>query len=46
MIMALDLGDTRTGVAFSDATELLAGRAYSITEYHKDRLLETLCQTE
>ncbi len=45
MIMALDLGDTRTGVAFSDATELLAGRAYSITEYHKDRLLETLCQT-
>ena len=39
MIMALDLGDTRTGVAFSDATELLAGRAYSITEYHKDRLV-------
>ena len=45
MIMALDLGDTRTGVAFSDALEFLAGRAYSITEYHKDRLLDTLCQT-
>lgn len=45
MIMALDLGDTRTGVALSDATEMLPGRAYSITEYSKDRLLLTLCET-
>ena len=44
MIMALDLGDARTGVAFSDAAELLAGQAYSITEHNKEKLLETLCQ--
>ena len=44
MIMALDLGDARTGVAFSDVAELLAGQAYSITEYHKEKLLETLCR--
>lgn len=44
MIMALDLGDARTGVAFSDATELLPGLAYSITEYRQERLLERLCQ--
>ena len=44
MIMALDLGDARTGVAFSDAAELLAGQAYSITEYNKEKLLETLCR--
>lgn len=43
MILALDLGDARTGVAFSDATELLAGQAYSITEHHKEKLLERLC---
>ena len=36
MIMALDLGDARTGVAFSDVAELLAGQAYSITEYNKE----------
>ena len=44
MIMALDLGDARTGVAFSDVAELLAGQAYSITEYNKEKLLETLCR--
>lgn len=44
MIMALDLGDARTGVAFSDATELLAGQAYSITEYNKEKLLQQLCR--
>ena len=44
MIMALDLGDARTGVAFSDAAELLAGQAYSITEHNKEKLLEILCQ--
>lgn len=44
MIMALDLGDARTGIAFSDMTELLPGQAYSLTEYHKDVLLQRLCQ--
>lgn len=39
MIMALDLGDARTGVAFSDLTEMLAGRAYSLTEHNKESLL-------
>ena len=45
MIMALDLGDARTGVAFSDPMELLPGRAYTVAEHNKERLLATLCQT-
>ena len=41
MIMALDLGDARTGVAFSDPMELLPGRAYTVAEHNKERLLAT-----
>ncbi|WP_458862516.1 Holliday junction resolvase RuvX [Acidaminobacterium chupaoyuni] len=44
MVMALDLGDTRTGVAFSDLTEMLGSRAYSVTEYNKDKLLEKVLE--
>lgn len=42
-IMAIDLGDVRTGVAFSDLTGMIAGRAYTITEYNRDKLLARLC---
>ena len=43
-VMAIDLGDVRTGVAFSDLTGMIAGRAFTVTEYHRDRLCARLCQ--
>lgn len=43
-IMAIDLGDVRTGVAYSDPTGLIAGRAFTITQPSPPRLLEQLCQ--
>ena len=42
-IMALDLGDVRCGVAFSDLSGLIAGHAFTITERNPDVLLERLC---
>lgn len=44
-IMAIDLGDVRTGVAFSDLTGMIAGRAYTITEYSREKLLSRLSET-
>lgn len=44
-IMAIDLGDVRTGVAFSDLTGMIAGRAYTITEYNREKLLSRLSET-
>lgn len=41
-VMAVDYGDTRTGVAFSDATGTLAGESLVITEYSAGRLAEKL----
>lgn len=41
--MGIDFGDARIGVAFSDPTQTLAGEAYTITEYHFDQAVETLC---
>ena len=43
-VMAIDLGDVRTGVAFSDLTGMIAGRAFTLTEYNRDRLCVRLCQ--
>ena len=37
-IMAIDYGDARTGLAFSDLTGLLAGEAFTIEEWNFDRL--------
>lgn len=42
-IMAIDLGDVRTGVAYSDPTGLIAGRAFTITQPSPARLLDELC---
>lgn len=42
-ILAIDLGDARTGIAFSDPTGLIAGRARTICEYNRPRLLTSLC---
>ena len=44
VIMAIDLGHVRTGVAISDKTELLASPVGTITERRDDRLAEKLAE--
>jgi len=41
-IMAIDLGDVRTGLAVSDPTGTLTGEAWIITERNRDRLAEQI----
>ncbi len=42
-IMAIDLGDVRTGIAFSDITGLIAGRSFTVTERNRQKLAEKIC---
>jgi len=42
-VMAVDLGDVRTGVAFSDLTGFLAGRSVTVTCRDRALLLDKLC---
>lgn len=44
VIMAIDLGDARTGVAVSDAGEGFAFPKCVINEYNKDKLLQKLTE--
>ena len=41
-IMAIDYGDSRTGVAVSDRTGTLCGKAFVIHEKNRKRLIEQL----
>jgi len=41
-IMALDLGDSRTGVAVSDISEILCGEAFVIHEKKRKELIEKI----
>ncbi|MCL2843287.1 MAG: Holliday junction resolvase RuvX [Oscillospiraceae bacterium] len=43
-ILAIDLGDVRTGLAVSDPTGTLTGEAWVITDRNHDRLAETILQ--
>ena len=43
-VMAIDLGDVRTGIAFSDLTGMIAGRAFTVTEQNRGRLCSILCR--
>ena len=43
-VMAIDLGDVRTGVAVSDVTGFLAGRSVTITECSRERLMELILE--
>ena len=42
-IMAIDLGDVRTGVAFSDITGFIAGRSVTITCRDREALADQIC---
>ncbi len=44
IIMSVDLGDARTGVAVSDQSESFAFPKGVITEYNKEKLLIKLCE--
>ena len=42
-IAAVDLGDVRTGLAFSDLTGFIAGRAVTLTANSRAELVEKIC---
>lgn len=42
IIMAVDLGDARTGIAVCDKLEMLASPVGTITEYNKDKLIDKI----
>lgn len=44
-IMAVDYGDARTGVAFSDISKTLVGEAFVIKDFNPDRLAKRLFDT-
>ena len=44
IIMSVDLGKARTGIALCDKGESLAFPKEVITEYNEDRLIEKLCE--
>ena len=44
-IMAIDLGDVRTGLAISDPLGMICGEAWTIQEWNTERLAEIVCQT-
>lgn len=44
IVMSVDLGDARTGVAVSDQSESFAFPKGVIFEYNKDKLLDKLCE--
>ena len=43
-IMAIDLGDERTGLAVSDPLGMLCGEAWTVQEWNRERLAETICR--
>lgn len=42
-IMAIDHGDARTGVAFSDATGSITGETFVVETWNREKLLDRLC---
>ncbi len=45
IIMAVDLGKARTGIAASDKTEYLASPVKVIAEHNREKLLAKICET-
>ena len=43
-ILAVDYGDARTGLAVSDPDGLIAGRAWTVSEWDAERLADTICK--
>ena len=45
IIMAVDLGKARTGIAASDKTEYLASPVKVISQHNREKLLSEICET-
>lgn len=43
-VMAIDYGDTRTGVALSDLSGTLVGETFVIKSYSQERTVELVCE--
>ena len=43
-IMAIDLGDARTGLAVCDPLGLLCGEAWTVKEWNMERLADRICE--
>ena len=43
-IMAIDLGDRRTGIAVSDALGVLCGDAFTLTEWDMERIAQRIAE--
>lgn len=43
-IMAIDLGDARTGLAVSDLLCMLCGEAWTVKEWNMERLADLICE--
>ena len=43
-ILAIDLGDARTGFALSDPTGTLAGRAWIVADWNRERVADAVVQ--
>lgn len=43
-VIGVDLGDARTGIAVSDAGGTLAGRAFTIRQWNREKLVSELCR--
>ena len=43
-VLAIDLGDARTGLALSDPSGTLTGRAWTVTEWNIERLAQSVVQ--
>ena len=41
-VLAIDYGDARTGLAFSDLTGLICGEALTVNEWNAERLADTI----
>ncbi|MCQ2438446.1 MAG: Holliday junction resolvase RuvX [Oscillospiraceae bacterium] len=43
-VLAIDYGDARTGLAFSDTLGILCGEAFTVNEWNPERLADTVAE--
>ena len=43
-VMAIDLGDERTGLAVSDLLGMICGEAWTVKEWNMERLADRICE--
>ena len=43
-VLAIDYGDARTGLAFSDLTGMICGEALTVSDWNTERLADTIAE--